>query len=754
MKKDLKINLTTKAFKAFVVFGLLILGNKIIAQPLTANAGPDQNICDGAGGVTIGGAPTATFGTPPYTYSWAPAFGLSSTTDPNPVATPNSSVTYTLTVTDATLATSMDGIYVGVTYPASAFAGGNMTICAGTPTVTLSASMGGSASTLTWTTSGTGTFSSPTSMVTTYTPSPADELAGNVILTMTTNDPPGPCPAAISSLTLTINPIPVATINGGTSFCDGGPISYIADPVAGATYSWSGPNGFSSTDQNPIINPAATINSGLYTLIVAVGACADTADITAVVNPTPSSSITGLADVICNGQSNGTATVTATGGTPPYLYFWDDGMSQTTATAVNLPAGNFNAYVSDANGCNAAGAMATINQPSGMFTNVFSPTICLGDSVTINPIVTGGVPPYSYVWDQGGTYYYTPTLPLAPTSSVTFTLNVTDANGCYSTTNPGITVNPLTEMYGTIDYSGGPLVNGGTAVLLNWYPTFTTFDTVQTYAINAAGTYFFSAVPAGNYLIKVFPDTLLYPLTVPTYFGDQYLWTLAQVKNHGCVDVDTANIFMVEGVVGVGPGMLQGVVLEGPGFGRLEGDPIPGIDIKLGRNPGGALVAQTTTNATGQFTFDNIDINTPGDYYTIYVDLPGRERDSTYNVIVTATNSTFNQLDFAVDSNSVYPINPVVTSTNNSNLTNENKFSVYPNPFNENTTIAYTLSVDAEVRLEIYNVLGVKIQNILSTKQQAGEFKYVLDNKVNAGVYFINLTINGKTTTQRVLKMK
>jgi hypothetical protein len=753
MRKNLKINLTTKAFKAFVVFGLLISVNKIIAQPLTANAGPDQNICDGLGGVTIGGAPTATFGTPPYTYSWAPAFGLSSTTVANPIATPNSSVTYTLTVTDALAATASDGVYVGVTYQASAYAGGNMTICAGSPVPTLSASMGGSASTLTWTTSGSGTFSNPTSMVTTYTPSLADELSGSVFLTITTNDPVGPCPAAISTLTLTINPMPVATINGGTSFCEGGPISYIADPVSGATYSWSGPNAFSSGDQNPIINPASAINSGLYTLIVSVGACADTADITAVVNPTPSSSITALTDVTCNGQSNGTATVTAVGGTPPYLYYWDDPMSQTTATAINLSVGNFNVSVSDANGCNANNASVGINEPPALFTNVFSPTICLGDSATINPIVSGGVPPYTYVWDQGGTFYYTPTLPLAPTSSVTFTLNVTDANGCFSTSNPGITVNLLTEMYGSIDYSGGPLVNGGTAVLFNWYPSFTTFDTVQTYAINAAGTYLFTSVPAGNYLIKVFPDTLLYPLTVPTYFGDQYLWTLAQIKNHGCVSTDTANIFMVEGVTGVGPGMLQGIVLEGPGFGRLEGDPIPGIDIKLGRNPGGALVSQTTTNAIGQFTFDNIDINNPGEYYTIYVDLPGRERDSTYNVIVTATNTTFNQLDFGVDSNSVYPINPIVTSISNSNFAKENKFSVYPNPYNENTTIAYTLIADSEVRLDVYNVLGVKIESIINTKQQAGEFNYVLDKKMNAGLYFINLTINGKTTTQRVLKM-
>jgi hypothetical protein len=241
---------------------------------------------------------------------------------------------------------------------------------------------------------------------------------------------------------------------------------------------------------------------------------------------------------------------------------------------------------------------------------------------------------------------------------------------------------------------------------------------------------------------------------VPTYFGDQYLWNLAQVKNHGCVDVDTANIFMVEGVTGVGPAMLQGIVLEGPGFGRIEGDPIPGIDIKLGRNPGGALVSQTTTNATGQFTFDNIDINNPGEYYTVYVDLPGRERDSTYSITVTATNTLFNQLDHAVDSNSVYPINPIVTNISNSAIAKENKFDVYPNPFNESTTVGYTLNVDSEVRLEIYNVLGIKIESILNAKQQAGEFKYVFDNKMNAGVYFISLTINNKTATQRVVKMK
>jgi hypothetical protein len=199
--------------------------------------------------------------------------------------------------------------------------------------------------------------------------------------------------------------------------------------------------------------------------------------------------------------------------------------------------------------------------------------------------------------------------------------------------------------------------------------------------------------------------------------------------------------------------MLQGTVLEGPGFGRLEGDPIPGIDIKLGRNPGGALVAQTTTNATGQFTFDNIDVNAAGEYYTVYVDLPGRERDSTYNVTVTASNTTFNQLDYAVDSNSVYPLNPVNVGISNLNLAKENKFNVYPNPFKGTTTVAYTLNADADVRLDVYNVLGVKVQSMVNTNQQKGEFKYNLDTNFNSGVYFVSLTVDGKTSTQRVIKM-
>ncbi len=651
---------TTKAFKAFVVFGLTICTfNNVNAQ--AADAGLDQTICEGAS-VTIGGSPTASGGLPPYTYSWSPAIGLSSATVANPIASPISTTAYTVTITDANSTSTSDVMIVTV----------------------------------------------------------------------------NPAPASI-------------TANSNSPVCDGTQLFLSGSVAGGVTFSWTGPNGFSATTQNPQINPVSLAASGTYTFTaVSAQGCSSSANTVVVVSPLPTVTITGVTDVSCNGLSDGSATATAGGGVTPYVYSWSPSTA-TTQTATGLSQGIHTVFVTDANGCSSQ-TNTIINEPTAVTMSVFSPTACLGDSATINPIVNGGTPPYSYVWDQGGVFYYTPTVTLAPASSVTFTLSVADANGCYTYDYPGLTVSPLTDMFGTIDYSGGALINGGSAVLFNWNANNIAFDTAQTTTVSAAGTYLFPSVSSGNYLIKVFPDTLLYPTTVPTYFGDQYLWTLAQVKNHGCVSNDTANIFMVEGVAGVGPGMLQGIVLEGPGFSRLEGDPIPGIDIKLGRNPGGALVASTTTNASGQFTFDNVDINNIGEYYTVYVDLPGRDRDSTYNITVTASNTLFNQLDHAVDSNSVYPIHPVSTSISNMDVAKENQFTVYPNPFNASTTVAYTLHNVSSVKLEVYNVLGEKVQTVVNGMQAIGEFKYNLNN-LNQGVYFVSLMINGKNSTQRIVKM-
>jgi hypothetical protein len=78
----------------------------------TANAGTDQ--VNTGGGVTIGGNPTATGGTSPYTYVWSPATGLNSAAVANPFANPSNTTTYYLTVTDSKGCTATDNVLVTV----------------------------------------------------------------------------------------------------------------------------------------------------------------------------------------------------------------------------------------------------------------------------------------------------------------------------------------------------------------------------------------------------------------------------------------------------------------------------------------------------------------------------------------------------------------------------------------------------------------------------------------------------------------
>ena len=131
---------------SFVLFFATV---KLIAQPLTVNAGLDQTICDG-GSTTIGGSPTASFGTPGYSYSWAPATGLSATNISNPTAFPTATTTYTITVTDAFPTVQTDIVTITVTpLPATPTPGSNSPICDGTNLNLTAPAVGGA--TYSWT---------------------------------------------------------------------------------------------------------------------------------------------------------------------------------------------------------------------------------------------------------------------------------------------------------------------------------------------------------------------------------------------------------------------------------------------------------------------------------------------------------------------------------------------------------------------------------------------------------------------------
>lgn len=194
--------------------------NVDVHQPPAAAAGSDQEQCETSGfAFTMNASSTVPTG---GTRTWTIDAANSTTTasivnagDEDPIITLNGvgSVRAVITVTGASCANAVDDVILTVSPKANANAGADQEVCAADPDVTLNGSFSGSALSASWS-GGTGTFSpNANTLNAVYTPSAAEITAGSVVLTLTTNDPPGSCGAATDTMTITINPNPSVEIS-------------------------------------------------------------------------------------------------------------------------------------------------------------------------------------------------------------------------------------------------------------------------------------------------------------------------------------------------------------------------------------------------------------------------------------------------------------------------------------------------------------------------------------------------------------
>ncbi|CCH51821.1 adhesin AidA-related [Fibrisoma limi BUZ 3] len=144
--------------------------------------------------------------------------------------------------------------------------------------------------------------------------------------------------------------------------------------------------------------------------------------------------------VSCKGGSDGAIDLTVTGGTAPYQYAWTNTAGQPVAATqdlANIPAGNYTVTVTDAAGCVSRSTSAVTEPDSLIVEGMPSNLQCSGQSGSITPAVRGGTQPYSYQWSNGAT---TPSVFGLPAGS--YTLVVTDANGCQASLQTVITQPP------------------------------------------------------------------------------------------------------------------------------------------------------------------------------------------------------------------------------------------------------------------------------------------------------------------------
>jgi hypothetical protein len=270
-------------------------------------------------------------------------------------------------------------------------------------------------------------------------------------------------------------------------------------------------------------------------------------------------------------------------------------------------------------------------------------------------------------------------------------------------------------------------------------------DSVQ---IDLSGTYIFHNLFPGSYVAYANASSS-YPLTTSTYCDSTAQWDSAIVMTVTLGTSIIKNIKLVEFPVPTGKGKITGRIVKGSGFQkRTIGDPIPGIDISLGKRPkpSQTIISHTTTNSKGDYVFDKLST---GDY-VVLVDIPGLSKDS-YNISISATDTVFTNLNYIVDSAKIR-IDSIATSIHSLTISGAT-IKIYPNPFKQQTFIDLELSDNGPVEIILYNSIGQRISTIENSNLSKGHHQF--DLAVSAkGVYLVTFNIKGQYSSYRIIEIE
>jgi len=384
----------------------------IVTQPadLTVTINASSLVCIGESTGTATAIPAG--GTPGYTYLWSNG-ATTATISSLPAGT------YSVTVTDANGCTESASVTINVAPLLQVTIESTEVVC-GTENegmATVQVTGGTQPYTYLWSTGANGE---------------SIEDLGTGTYSVTVTDANG-CTATVETEILVVSDFTIEVIPRNVLCFGGNSGSILVTPSGGTTpytYLWS--NG-------QTVSEVLNLVAGTYTVTVTEdNGCVLTETITITQPPLLTLSVIGN-NADCFGDESGTATATASGGTPPYTYNWSD--SQTGPTANGLEAGTYTVTATDANFCTAV-MTVVISQPSQLSVTVNTPLINCGgtNSGSAITIVTGGTGPYTYLWSTGATTSSLNNIPAG-----TYSLTVTDANGCTAIVQT-VTVNEIPEL--------------------------------------------------------------------------------------------------------------------------------------------------------------------------------------------------------------------------------------------------------------------------------------------------------------------
>lgn len=448
-----------------------------VVPPASITTSGDETICIGESTtLNAGGA---------VQYSWTPAGSLAGANTANPVATPTNTTTYFLTATDANGCVIDTTLTIIVAPLPTINAGADVSICFG-DTTTLSASGGISYS---WAPAG--------SLINANSANPQAHPTTTTMYTVTGTDANG-C-TNTDSVQVTVNTLANGSFSPDTAICIGESVTLSASGFS--QYQWK--PGFSLSCTNcasTVASPTATTN---YTVVVTdANGCVDSGDVTVTVNQLPTV-VTGPDQTICIGDS---VQISANINNPQG-YSWSPSASLNDPS-VRAPKASpattttYTVTATDQNGCSNTGTVTVnVNPLPTVSTSFSTTTICEGDTVQLS--ASGGV---SYNWSPSNTLSCNtcPDPVASPLLNTTYTVEVTDANGCTNQDSVEVNVNVLqpgnfiADTAICIGESVTLFANGFTSY--NWYPNtnLSCTNCAMPVATPAATTTYFAAVEDAN----------------------------------------------------------------------------------------------------------------------------------------------------------------------------------------------------------------------------------------------------------------
>jgi gliding motility-associated-like protein len=281
----------------------------------------------------------------------------------------------------------------------------------------------------------------------------------------------------------------------------------------GTSYSWSGPNGFTSSVQNPSISNANPTMAGAYIIIVTAGAgCMDRDTINVTVNSLPIAT-TGSNSPVC---AESTINLTSSGGT---TYSWK-GPNSFTSNAENPQisnastdmSGTYTVTVTAATGCTATKTTSVIVNALPIITSGSNSPVCVGNNINLTS--SGGT---GYSWSGPGGFTSSAQNPSIPNANAAmtgnYTVTVTAANGCTNKATQSIIVNVF------------PIAKAGTKQELKFV-----FETKMNAELSSSETGEWSLISGSG----IFSDIHSPTTRVTELSGGEniFLWT---VRNGNCV---------------------------------------------------------------------------------------------------------------------------------------------------------------------------------------------------------------------------